>query len=122
MNNDTNMNHMKDRTLLIIALICSIIGLAVLFIISKQLTVEVQPIEKISLFQDKDVTIQGKVKRIIQKQDTTIVEVGYDTSINVVLFEHVYLKPGDKVTVTGKVEEYNGRLEIVGEKLTVSQG
>ncbi len=111
---------MKDRTLLFIALGCSITGLVVLFVVFQVSEVEVQPIEKIRLMDGQKVAIKGEVKKVMQKQDLTVVQVGYDTSIDVVVFDKLMLRPGQKVLVTGTLKEYNGRPEIVGEKLVVS--
>lgn len=101
------------------AFACVLLGLAALIVINSTSNVEVTPIEKINALQDKEVAIEGRVEGIIQSQGMTVIEVGYDTSIKVVLFEKADLRRGDRVVVTGITKEYNGRLEIVAEKIVV---
>jgi RecJ-like exonuclease len=110
---------MQDSTLLRIALVCGLVGVLVLFIITRGMEVEVQPIEQLGLTQDKEVAIRGTVADVTQRKSLTILEVGYETSIEVVLFDQPEVEVGDMVIVTGELREYKGEPEIVGNKLVI---
>lgn len=109
---------MEDRILLKVALVCAVVGVTALFFVSRQMEVDAQPIEQIKLVEG-EVAIEGEVRDVFQKGSLTVIDVGYDTSMKVVLFEQVDVRVGDKVGVRGRVKEYNGQLELVGEELRV---
>lgn len=110
---------MRDATLLKIAIFCAVAGLTSLFFVSRNIKVELTPIEKINLMENKEVAIEGTVQNVGQKEGLTVLEVGYETSIQVAIFEKADIRRGDQVTVRGELKEYNGRMEIVGKEVTV---
>ena len=100
---------MEEKTLLIISLICIIVGLPLLFISSKYINSQENPriLNKIS----------GEVVKVMNKEKITIVDFKIDGTIPVVFFDKSNLVQGDSVTITGKLENYKGKIEFVGDKI-----
>ena len=115
---------MNEKKLLKIALICSLIGLLILFIFSDNISIEEKDISKI---EDEDignnVKIIGKVNRITNTDKVAFLGISQETTkeITVVLFKdkNISLLPGMRVEITGSVEDYNGEKEIIGNKVTI---
>ena len=115
---------MKEKTLLKIALIVSLVGLLVLYIISDNITIKQASIEKITLGnKDEMVKVRGIVSRVTDTDKVTIMEIMQPTEITVVLFkgnnQSMPIKEGNEVEIIGKVDEYNNKLEIVAQRARV---
>ena len=112
---------MKEATLLKIALICSLIGLIVLYFISERIEImDYKPAELNKNIGD-DVNLKGTITKISDKGNVVFVDVSQQNSVSVVLFtdNNVNLKNGDHIEVIGKVQEYNGKNEIIAQKVRV---
>jgi hypothetical protein len=110
---------MQDRTLLRIALFCGLVGVAALFLTTRRIEVTTRPIEELSLLQDEDVAIRGIVDDVEHRKGLTVLRVGYPAQMTVVLFERIDVQRGERVLVTGTLKEYQGEMEIVGDRLIV---
>ena len=111
---------MKEKTLLKIALIISITGAAMLYYISEITGIEEKVIEKIdSTDIEKDLQINGKVERVTETDKIMIMEVSQPKTITVVAFKDgkINIKEGDMVKITGSVEEYQGKPEIIADEI-----
>lgn len=112
---------MKETALLKIALICSLIGLIILYFISTKIEVkDYKPILNKNI--GEDVKLKGTVTKISDKGDVVFIEVNQQSPITVVLFsddDDLKLKKGDNVEVIGEVQEYNGKSEIIAQKIRV---
>lgn len=98
---------MNEKTLLIIALICILTGLPILYIASK--------------FVNSDdprilTELTGTVGRVISKEKITIVNVKPDSSIPVVFFDKVDFSEGESIEVKGQLKSYKNKLEFVAEE------
>lgn len=112
---------MKETTLLKIALICSLVGLIALYFISTRIEVKDY---KPSLNKNigDDVKLNGVVTKITDRGNVVFIEVNQQNPITVVLFtddDNLRLKDGDNVEVIGEVQEYNGKNEIIAQKIRV---
>ena len=115
---------MKEKTLLKIALSCSIVGLVVLFFISDSISVDQVAIGKI---EDEDigkiVKITGMIIRVSNTEKVMFIEVGEEKveKVDVVLFKDkdFDLSPGDYVEIVGEIEEYKGKKEVIANKITL---
>ncbi len=109
---------MKEVTLLKAALICSVAGIILLFLISEVIDIPEKAISEITEGdKDSSVWVKGIVNRITEKEKVAYIEVIQPESISVVLFkdnENLNLKEGEYVEVAGMVEEYNGKLQLIG--------
>ncbi len=113
---------MKDRTLLRIALITAIVGLflAALFLEKEQVNLTSRLDE---LPEDTEVTIIGKVVRVTNTEKVAFLEIQRQKiePVTVVLFkeDNITIKPGDYVEIEGSTEIYEGKPEIIGNKVTL---
>ena len=115
---------MKEKTLLKIALSCVFLGLITLFFIAENSSLANKNIEEIS--EDdvgKTIKITGVLTKVSDKDKVMFIEVGQQRTekISVVLFkDHDFeLIPGQYVSVIGQVEEYQGKKELIANKLTL---
>jgi len=112
---------MKENALLKIALICSLVGLIILYFISTKIEVkDYKPILNKNI--GDDVKLNGIVTKITDKGKVVFIEVNQQSPITVVLFtdeDNLKLNNGDNVEVIGEVQEYNGNNEIIAQKIRV---
>ena len=111
---------MKETTLLKTALICSLAGLVILYFISTKIEIKDYSPSKLNKNIGDDVKLKGTVTKITDKGNVVFIEVNQQSQINVVLFtaeNNLKLKEGDNVEVIGKVQEYNGKNEIIAENV-----
>ena len=115
---------MQEKTILKIALIVSLIGLLILYLISDNITIKQASIEKITLDnKDEMVKVRGIVSRLADTEKVTIMEITQPAEVTVVLFkgsnESTPIREGNEVEIIGKVDEYEGKLEIVAQRARV---
>lgn len=113
---------MKETTLLKIALICSLIGLVVLYFISIKIEVKDYKPGILNKNIGDDVKLAGTVKKITDTGDVVLIEVSRQSPVTVVLFsgDNLKLKKGDGIEVIGEVQEYKGRNEVIAKKIRVT--
>lgn len=115
---------MREKTLLKIALMTSIAGLLVLYIISGRIEIDEKSLEKIT-FDNKDefVKVRGIVSRMTDLEKVTIMEITQPTEITIVLFKNsngsTPIKQGNEVEIIGKIDEYEGELEIIAQRARI---
>ena len=113
---------MKENTLLKIALICSLIGLIALYFISTKIEIKDYKPNILNKNIGEDVKLLGTVTKISDKGNVVFIEVNQQNPITVVLFSdnnNLKLKNDDFVEVIGEVQEYNGKNEIIAQKIRV---
>ena len=115
---------MKEQTLLKTALIVSLLGLLILYLISGNIEIKEKNIEKITLEnKDEFVKLRGIVSKVIDTEKVTIMEITQPQQITVVLFKDenktMPIQEGNEVEVIGKVDEYEGKLEIIADRLRI---
>ena len=115
---------MDDRTQLRIALIGSIVGIAILFIFQGHFSVSQQTIDRLDqLPQGKEIEVTGLVKRATDAGKVMFLEITQQKmeTVTVVLFKdrNLTISEGDIVAVTGSISDYQGKQEIVGSRVEV---
>ena len=115
---------MQEKTLLKVALIVSLIGLLVLYLISDNIEIKEKTLEKITLEnKDEMVKVKGIVSRITDTEKVTIMEVTQPAEITIVLFKAenkaTPIEEGNEVEVIGKVDDYEGNLEIIAQRARI---
>jgi DNA/RNA endonuclease YhcR with UshA esterase domain len=115
---------MQEKTLLKIALITSLLGLLVLYLISDNIEIKEKNIEKITIEnKDEFVKLRGIVNKVIDTEKVTIMEITQPQQITVVLFKNenktMPIQQGNEIEIFGKVDEYEGKLEIIADRLRV---
>lgn len=113
---------MKENTILKIALICSLLGLVILYFASTKIELKDYRPNFIDKNVGDDVKLIGVVTKITDKGDVVFIDVSQQTPVAVVLFsddDNIKLKSGDNVEVIGEVQQYNGKKEIIAEMIRV---
>ena len=115
---------MKEKTLLKIALITSLLGLLILYLISGNIEIKEKNIEKITIEnKDEFVKLRGFVNKVIDTEKVTIMEIIQPQQMTVVLFKNenktMPIQQGNEIEIFGKVDEYEGSLEIIADRLRV---
>lgn len=112
---------MEEKTLLKIALACSIVGIFIIFIFADKLEPSLVNISGISQsFIDKNVKIRGTVSSFRITSSVLMLDMRDETgTIKVVAFdkEDFEADKGQAVEVIGKVKEYQGVLEIEAKSI-----
>jgi uncharacterized protein YdeI (BOF family) len=111
---------MNESLMLKVALATAVLGLAVLMLIVKFSGLKEMSIsEAKQLDEDQTVKITGTVERFTSKEGFSIIDVKKQESVSVVVFESINLSKGQRVEITGKTQEYQGKSEIVADKIVV---
>ena len=113
---------MKETTLLKIALICSLIGLFALYVISTKIETKKYNPNQLNKNIGEDAMVTGRITKITDKGSVVFIEIYQQSPVNIVLFtdqNNLKLNAGDNIEVIGKIQEYNGKDEIVAQKIRV---
>lgn len=114
---------MNEKILYQISLAMTIIGLLFLFIYTETISTPnlESNLENQALTPKKPLVMQGKVSSVSTHEKAIFLEILREkiepTTIILFANENVTLKPGDVVEVTGIAEEYNGKTEIIADKV-----
>ncbi|MBN2367956.1 hypothetical protein JXC34_02980 [Candidatus Woesearchaeota archaeon] len=106
---------MDDKHLLRIALLFSFLGLAALFLISRNIEINDTTIEKINRGEIVGkAVLEGTVKSIRQSEKATFIVLSQESDLNVIAFSNIAgLETGDRVKITGDIDDG----EILAEKI-----
>jgi exonuclease VII large subunit len=115
---------MNEKTLLKTALIVSLLGLLTIYLISDNMPITEKNIEKITIENIDDfVKLRGIVSKVIDTEKVVIMEITQPQQMTVVLFKNenktMQIQQGNEVEIFGKVDEYEGKLEIIADRLRV---
>ena len=112
---------MKENTLLKIALICSLAGLLALYFISQKIELKEYKPNALNKNIGDYVSLKGTVAKITEKGNVVFIEIEQQIPVTIVLFtdNSIDLKDGETIEVIGKVQEYNGKNEIIADKVRV---
>lgn len=111
---------MKDKGLLKIALLWSVIGIFILIAIVVLTAPSELKISELENHVDETVTVSGSAKLASYKENVAFVDIADETGkITVVIFDKVedYFHKDDYITVKGKVSIYKGELEIIADEI-----
>ena len=110
---------MKERNLLKISLVFSLVGIFILFLISQNFYLpdsRIKDLKESGVGNNRFVKLKGIVNKIDDNEKTAVIELIQPEPISVVLFKDRYLdiQEGDYIEVRGMTGEYKGKLQIVG--------
>lgn len=113
---------MKEQTLFMAAVVCTILGLVILYLYAEEVNLAV--LESPEQWKEQQtVSIQGRVEKLHVSEKAIFVTIQgqrIDTVDAIVFTEKpIFLKEGDFVEVTGTVEEYKGTKEIIADEIVV---
>lgn len=111
---------MQEKPLIKISLLTTILGLSFLFFYAQTLDLTLQQdIEDLS--SPEKVMMKGTVQNLKVTDNAIFFELEGEKIIQteVILFPEssIYLREGDHVELTGQVEEYKGKKEVIAEKI-----
>ena len=109
---------MDESFMLKAALLVALLGLACLIAILKFGSIGESTLsEAKSLEEGSVVRISGTVEKAMVKEGLTRITLTKEESVEVILFESINLTPGAKVEIQGKIQEYEGKNEILADKI-----
>ena len=115
---------MKEKTLFKTALICSFVGLIILFFISERISVDNVGISDLEMEEiGKDIKLIGKIERVTNADKVVFLEISElkTEKVSIILFKDrdIDLIEGSYVEVYGEIDEYNGKREIIANKVKI---
>ncbi len=103
---------MRERTLITISLVGTIVGIIVLFFIT----------ENFDLKSTKDsIELEGVVEQISTSSDVTFMEIRPSDTITAVAFKELDIPLGKKVKLKGDFKKYKNNVEFVVEEVAGSK-
>ncbi|NQV08355.1 hypothetical protein HQ529_00720 [Candidatus Woesearchaeota archaeon] len=116
---------MREKTLMKLGLLFSVIGMIFLYFFSEIIDVNQVLINNIKNEDvGDDIRIVGIVDDIKDFEKTMIIDIKEGQEIvSVVIFKDgkLEIKKGSKIDVWGEIKEYKGKLELIGEEIKVVQ-
>ncbi len=111
---------MKEKTILKISLLVTLFGLILLFLYAEEIDVKV--IESIDNRQPEElIKIRGVIEKLTRSDKVIFLQItGERTETTDIIFfpkEDIFLQEGNYVEITGKVEDYQGKKEVIAEKV-----
>jgi len=113
---------MQEKTIYRVSVIITILGLIFLFFYAEEVKLgKIDTIENLPA-QEK-VVMQGIVTKLTNIDNAIFIEIEGSrvekTSVIVFNDQELFLKEGDRVEISGLVEDYNGKKEIIASKVTL---
>lgn len=93
---------MQQKELTGLAIICIIIGLTTLYFVLPDKTQDTAHI-----------SIKGKVESVVHKDKISLIKIHLSTPLTIVSFQQQDFNKDDEIKVTGRLQEYRGRVEIL---------
>lgn len=111
---------MQEKTLIKVSVLMVIVGLFFLFLYAEK--VPLKPVQQLDSYKPEEkVLMTGTINRVSSKDKVTFLELeGERIETNdVIVFpdEELFLQQGDYVEISGTVEEYNGKKEVIASKI-----
>jgi DNA/RNA endonuclease YhcR with UshA esterase domain len=115
---------MKEKTLLKIALISSILGIVVLFFVSENISLQNMDISKINEGESGEtVKIIGRIEKLSDTGKVLYIDIGQQKieKVSVMLFKSsdIALKEGDYVEIIGDINDYKGERTVIANKVRI---
>jgi len=105
---------MKDKTILTVSFTVAFVGIVVLALISKQIEEPEVVINRIDDVNFENVKVKGYVEDISERGSITVVKIMEPTYVEGVVFDDIDgLEKGDYISVTGEIQEYQGKKNLV---------
>jgi len=104
---------MNEKQLLKICVSVAILGIGILFFLSKTAAqTNIQDITEEDI--DKKLIVSGSIENLKVSDTMTMFTI---QDMPIVFFEQLDIQEGNTVIITGTVKEYKGKLEIIGERI-----
>ena len=114
---------MQEKRMFRISVLMMVMGLVFLYFYAQE--VDLKEVQKVDQgMVDETIKLFGQIEKINVAEKVTFIELINVEKIGntkVILFseEELFIKKGDYVEISGKVEEYNHQQEIVADKIVI---
>ena len=113
---------MNEKTLLKVSVVIALLGLSFLFLYSEE--VDLKSVERIdSAIPEETVELKGTVNRVSVSDKVIFLEIEGERveKTDVILFtdQDIFIKDGDYVEISGTVEEYEGKKEVIANSIVL---
>ncbi|MBW3022655.1 hypothetical protein KY308_00945 [Candidatus Woesearchaeota archaeon] len=112
---------MEEKKLLKLALICSLLGTALLYFISTTIEQEQKPF---SFIEDEEYSvISGEISKINTYGNVSFITLYQKMPVDVIIIGENYLdlKQGNTIEVRGTKQDYEGKKEFVADEIRKMQ-
>ncbi len=117
------MRKLDNKTLLIITIICSLIGIFIILLIVENTELSISKIKDITeKHLETKVKISGKITSIKETPGLLILQVKDPTGkIDVIIFKDkkINITKNIQVEIEGKIQKYKSKLQITANKITL---
>ena len=111
---------MKEKTLLRLSLGFSLFGLIMLYLISGMVFVDEDSISKIDGTDiGNTIKLNAVVSSVENRGTVTLINVVQLENMDVVVFDNISLNKGEYIEVIGKIDEYNGKNQLIVDKIVL---
>jgi DNA/RNA endonuclease YhcR with UshA esterase domain len=111
---------MNDKTLLNISLIVAAIGIITLLLLSYYDKIPEKAFNEITSGDiSSRITVKGVAKQLYPHNNSVSIKLEQTCTMDITSFEkNLSVNIGDNLSVQGAVQEYNGRMNILADKIT----
>lgn len=115
---------MRERTLLAIALLSSVVGLSILTFFAHDLEPSEADLKIIDGMQSgKQVKVLGQVQDVIAIDSTVILTISQPSTVKVVAFGMASPpEEGETLEIIGHIDDYEGENEIIADRIRLVDG
>ena len=110
---------MDEKKLYFISIVVTILGLAFLYFYAEEIDLEVKELDAVK--PNEIIKLKGVLTQVTTKDKVIFLQLQGEKMItsDVILFtsEDTFLKPGDYIEVEGRVEEYQGKKEVIANSI-----
>lgn len=112
---------MKEENLLKISILGSLLGILVLLTISGKIEIKNELISNLDATDiGKSFRISGVITDVKKSKSVTSFQISELNQMKVVVFsDNTTLNKGDYVEVSGKLDEYNGKTNLIADKIVL---
>ncbi|MBU0459931.1 MAG: OB-fold nucleic acid binding domain-containing protein [Nanoarchaeota archaeon] len=113
---------MNEKTILKISLFLVLIGLVFLYLYASEFNFKaIENFDNLPL--EEEVELSGIVSRVSQTEKVTFLELAAQKkeTLTIVVFNHddIRVQEGDYIELTGTVEDYEGKMEIIANQVII---
>jgi hypothetical protein len=111
---------MKEKTLLKIAVIGSLVGIFLLYLISENIKIDQTSVSNIEQENiGTDILLKAQVSDVYNQEGFSIITVIQPKEVQIIAYDNVSLKIGQEIEVIGEIDEYEGEKQIVANRIRV---
>ena len=115
---------MEEKTIWKVSLLTVLLGLTILYFYTEKVELK-SNIDLSEIPIDQEVKIRGEITSLRIHEKVIFLEITGERveTVDIVLFndQDLFLEEGNYVEIEGRVEEYNGKKEIIADKIVLNR-